>query len=129
MKTFSKLLIFIVLLISGCSQTSTKESKDFTEIIGDLSVSSIEVTDGRSGEQFSVTEKEKIQQFNKLFNEKKYKKLENPEKVKGYVYKTVLYSDKKEYVVTFLDNEIKINDTYYSLNTPILEEDISNILK
>lgn len=129
MKTFSKVLVFIVLLISGCSQTSTKGSKDFTEIVGDISVSSIEVTDGRSGKQYSITEKEKIQNFNKLLNGKKYKKIKNPENVKGYIYNAVLYSGKKENYITFLDNEIKIDDTYYSLDKPISVQDISNILK
>lgn len=51
------------------------------------------------------------------------------QKTLGYVYVAVLYSDKKEVFVTFLDNKIKINNTDYSLNKPILEKDISNILK
>lgn len=131
MRSFSRILISIVLLISGCSQTqtSTKGSKDFMEIVGDISVSTIEVTDGRNGKLYSITEKEKIQQFNQLLNEKKYEEIENHEKVKGYIYKAVLYSDIKENHITFLDNEIKVNDSYYSLNKPILEEDISNLLK
>ncbi|MGE7624733.1 hypothetical protein ACQKMD_17265 [Viridibacillus sp. NPDC096237] len=129
MKNLIVLSIFIVLLlISGCSQTSSKESKDFMEIIGDISVSKIEVGDGRTGERHSITEKKKIQQFNQLFNEREYSEIENQEAGVGYIYMAVLYNN-KEVHITFLDDEIKIDDTYYSLDKSILEKDISNLLK
>ncbi|ETT86456.1 hypothetical protein MKZ08_11130 [Viridibacillus sp. FSL R5-0477] len=118
-----------LLLICGCSQTSSKESKGFMEIIGDISVSKIEVIDGRTGERHSTTEDENIEQFYQLLSEREYKEMKNHEKVKGYIYCAVLYSGKKDFNVTFLDDEIDINGTYYSLNNPILEEDIFKLLE
>ncbi|MBS4198280.1 hypothetical protein KHA93_01220 [Bacillus sp. FJAT-49732] len=128
MKNSTIVLISIVILfICGCSQTST--SKDFMEIVGDISVSKIEIVDGRNGKRYSITEKEKIQQFIHLLNEREYKEIKNHEKTKGFVYASVLYCDNKEFYITFLDDEIEINDSYFSLNMPILEKDISNLLK
>ncbi|MBL5872790.1 hypothetical protein HV417_04375 [Bacillus sporothermodurans] len=118
MKNFIMISISLILLISDCSQTSSKGSKDFIEI-GDKSVSKIEVIDGRNGNRHTITEKDKIQHFIQLLNEKEYKEMENHEKTKGYIYKAVLSSNNKEFNITFLDNEIKINDTYYSLNNPL----------
>ncbi|WP_153017523.1 hypothetical protein [Heyndrickxia sporothermodurans] len=130
MKNFIIISVSLVLvLISGCSQTSSKGSKDFMEIVGDKSVSKIEVIDGRNGNRHTITEKDKIQQFIQLLNEKEYKEMENHEKTKGYIYKAVLSSNNKEFNITFLDNEIKINDTYYSLKKPIGEKDISSLIK
>lgn len=123
------IIVFIVLiLISGCSQTTSKESKQFIEIIGDISVSKIEVIDGRTGKRHSITENEKIEQFYQLLSEREYKEMKNHEKIKGYIYSAVLYSGKKEFNITFLGDEIDINSTYYVLNNPILEEDIFKIL-
>ncbi|MEX3622662.1 hypothetical protein [Viridibacillus arvi] len=123
------IIVFIVLiLISGCSQTTSKESKQFIEIIGDISVSKIEVIDGRTGKRNSITENEKIEQFYQLLSEREYKEMKNHEKIKGYIYSAVLYSGNKEFNITFLGDEIDINSTYYVLNNPILEEDIFKIL-
>ncbi|MEK4760353.1 hypothetical protein MHH85_08850 [Viridibacillus sp. FSL E2-0187] len=123
------IIVFIVLiLISGCSQTTSKESKQFIEIIGDISVSKIEVIDGRTGKRHNITENEKIEQLYQLLNEREYKELKNHEKIKGYIYSAVLYSGNKEFNITFLGDEIDINSTYYVLNNPILEEDIFKIL-
>ncbi|MGE7918289.1 hypothetical protein ACQKM9_04980 [Viridibacillus sp. NPDC093762] len=119
----------VLLLICGCSQTSSKESKSFMEIIGELSVSKLEVIDGRTGERHSTTENEKIEQFYQLLSEREYKEMKNHEKVKGYIYCAVLYSGKKDINVTFLGNEIDIDGTYYSLNNPIVEEDIFKLLE
>ncbi|MGE7770856.1 hypothetical protein ACQKMK_09990 [Viridibacillus arvi] len=123
------IIVFIVLiLISGCSQTTSKESKQFIEIIGDISVSKIEVIDGRTGKRHNITENEKIEQLYQLLNEREYKEMKNHEKIKGYIYSAVLYSGNKEFNITFLGDEIDINSTYYVLNNPILEEDIFKIL-
>ncbi|MBK3496520.1 hypothetical protein JFL43_16980 [Viridibacillus sp. YIM B01967] len=55
------------------------------EIIGDISVSKIEVVDGRTGKRHSITEKEKIKQFNQLLNAREYSEFEEHEKIKGYI--------------------------------------------
>ncbi|MGE7931529.1 hypothetical protein [Viridibacillus arvi] len=119
----------VLLLISGCSQSTSKESKRFMGIIGDVTVSKIEVIDGRTGQRHSITKTEKIEQFYQLLNEREYKEMKNHEDLKGYIYCAVLYSGKKDFNITFLGDEIDINGTYYALNNPILEEDIFKVLE
>ncbi|MEK5482375.1 MULTISPECIES: hypothetical protein [unclassified Viridibacillus] len=84
-----------LLLICGCSQTSSKESKGFMEIIGYISVSKIEVIDGRTGERHSTTEDENIEQFYQLLSEREYKEMKNHEKVKGYILRCSIFRKKR----------------------------------
>ena len=120
-----KVVAFVFLLtLSGCTQTNSKE---FKEIVDVKSLSKIEVIDGRNGKRYSL--KEDKQQFVDLLTERIYKKMKHHEKTKGYIYHANLFSDEKEFSITFLDDGIEINDIYYSLNKPITENEISDLLE
>ena len=121
-----KVIAFLFLLtLSGCTQTSSKE---FKEIVDVKSLSKIEVIDGRNGKRYSISDEDK-QQFVDLLNERIYKEMKHHEKTKGYINHANLFSDEKEFSITFLDDGIEINDIYYSLNKPITENEISDLLE
>lgn len=121
-----KIIAFLFLLIiSGCTQTNSQE---FKEIVNVKSLSKIEVTDGRNGKQYSVTDEDKQQQFIDVLNERKYKKMKHHEQTKEYIYRAILSIDDRDFSITFLGDEIKINDIYYSLNKPITENEIFELL-
>lgn len=122
-----KIIVFLfILLVGGCTQT---DSKEFKEIVGEKSLSKIEVIDGRNGKQYSITDEDKKQQFIDLLNDREYKEMKHHEKTKGYIYHAILSSDDKEVSITFLGDEIEINDIYYSLNKSISENEISELLE
>lgn len=122
-----KIIVFLsFLLLSGCTQTDLKE---FKEIVGEKSLSKIEVVDGRNGKRYSINDEDKHQQFIDFLNERKYKEIKHHEKTKGYIYHANLSSDDTEYSITFLDDEIEIDDIYYSLDKSISEKDISKLLE
>lgn len=122
-----KIIAFLfILLVGGCIQT---DSKEFKEIVGEKSLSKIEVIDGRNGKQYSITDEVKQQQFIDLLNEREYTEMKHHEKTKGYIYHAILSSDDKSFSITFLGDEIEINDIYYSLDKSISEKDISSILE
>lgn len=115
-----KVIVFLsFLLLSSCTQT---DSKEFEEIVDEESLSKIEVIDGRNGKRYSINDQDKQQQFIDLLDERKYKEIKHHEKTKGYIYHANLSSDDTEYSITFLDDEIEIDDIYYSLDNQFLKK-------
>ncbi|MBS4174006.1 hypothetical protein [Bacillus sp. FJAT-49736] len=130
MKYFLLIWISIgFLLICGCSQTTSRESKHFTEIVGKKSLTKVVFVDGRNGKRENLSKKDKIQAFHLLLNERQYKEMYNHDKTKGYIYNANLYYGNKQINVTFLREEIIINNIYYLMDKPISEEDIADLLK